>query len=162
MKNALIVISLVLISLTACSKEKRDGFQLFYKQYHDQTGVISFKLPASLANIFVDNEDEEAKEFLKKADNVTFLIADPRSSGMIDTMNLLMPVKKWPVLMEIKDGSSTVRFMVYQQENYIRQILMTVQDGNELVIMAIKGKFTIDDAKKIAKSIDVNKASKKE
>ena len=64
--------------------------------------------------------------------------------------------------MEIKDGSSTVRFMVYQQENYIRQILMTVQDGNELVIMAIKGKFTIDDAKKIAKSIDVNKASKKE
>ncbi len=62
--------------------------------------------------------------------------------------------------MEVKDGQATIRFTARNEKNGISEIIMTVIDQERLVIMAIKGDFTTEDAKKIAKAIDVNKVVK--
>jgi hypothetical protein len=160
MKNTFILISLLFAGMVACSKETPNGFIKFYKQYHDEHGIISFKISAGLANFFVDNEDKEVKAFLKKADKVVFLIADQSRQAMRDSMNICMSADKYPTIMEVKDGQATIRFTARNEKNGISEIIMTVIDQERLVIMAIKGDFTTEDAKKIAKAIDVNKVVK--
>jgi hypothetical protein len=161
MKNTFALISLLFIGLVACSKETPNGFIKFYKQYHDEHGIISFKMSAGLANFFIDSEDKEAKEFMKKADKIVFLIADHSRQAMRDSMKICMPAEKYPTIMEVKDGQATITFTARKEKDSISEIIMTVIDHEQLVIMAIKGDFTTEDAKKIVKAIDVNKAVKK-
>ena len=48
----------------------------------------------------------------------------------------------------------------FDNKGIIEEILMTVVDDNGLVVMCMFGEFTIDDAKKIVKSIKTDNAIK--
>jgi len=161
MKNLSITLIAFFIVLTSCAKTPTTGYNVFYKEYRDTPHTITFKIPGAFAGMFLDDEDKEVKEFVKKMDNVSFFVAENVSKQMIIDLNKSLPESLYKEIMIINSGAEVeVIFLARDNGDVIEEIVMTVIDDNELVVMCMYGEFTRDDAKKIVKAVEVDNAIK--
>ena len=136
-----------------------NSYKKFYRMYRDADYVTTFKIPAGLARIFIDRDEKEAKEFMKKMDDISFFISEQHNNQMIFDLNKNLPEKDYKEMMIVKDGEMEVTFMARDEgDGVITEIIMAVYDPRELVVMCMTGEFTSDDARKIAKSIKTETA----
>jgi len=159
MKTYLIIAVSLIMTLNGCAKEPLSGYKKFYQQYEDADHIVSFKVPGAFANFFIDKEDKEVKDFTKKMDNITFLISENPTNQIILDLNKYLPESEYKQIMVVKDGSDEVTFLAKVNGKAIEEIIMTVYNPDNLVVMCMKGDFTKEDAKQIAKAIKVKDAS---
>lgn len=161
MKNLTFVAIALFITLTGCAEEKtRVGYKTFYNQYNDFASTITFKVPGAFAGMFIDKEDKEVKDFVKNIDNISFFIASETSKQMIIDLNKNVSENLYKHVMEVNDGDTEIIFFVRDNGEMIEEILMTVHEPDELIIMCMYGEFTLEDAKKIVKAINTENALK--
>lgn len=158
MKHLTLAIIAFMVVFTSCAKAPTDGYKKFYREYRDAPHTITFKIPGGLASFLIDSEDAEAKEFMKNIDDISFFIADNASKQMLVDLNTYMPETEYKEMMVIRDGSDEVIFFAKEANSAIEEIIMTVVGDKELVVMAIFGEFTKDDAKKFVKAIKTEDA----
>lgn len=158
MKNIAITLAALFIVFSSCAKVPEKGYKKFYREYRDSPQTITFKIPGGLAGMFLDDEDEEVKEFVKKMDDISFFIADHVSKQMIIDLNKSLPESDYKEIMIIREGDSEIVFLAKDNGELIEEILMTVIGDDDLVVMCMFGEFTRDDAKKIAKAIKTESA----
>ena len=151
----LLIISILMTSFIACanSQEQDDEFVDFYRNYKNTDGVIAFNLPTFLVKAIVDDSDEELEKFVKKTDDIRFFISEKNNNSLYRKLNSHLPQSTYHDLMVIKDGSSTVTFKIREHKNKIQEILMMANGDSSFVAISFTGDFTIDDAKRLAKSI---------
>ena len=89
MKRLFSIIAIVSISILAHAGlgDQESTYKIFYKKYKGTPNTISFKIPGGLASFLIDKDDVEAKEFVKKMDDISFFIADGHSNDMIYELN---------------------------------------------------------------------------
>lgn len=161
MKNLTVVILALFIVLTGCAEDKNAiGYTKFYNQYNDSSNTITFKVPGAFAGMFIEKEDEELKDFAKNIDNISFFIASETSKQMILDLNKNISEDMYKHVMEINNGDTEIVFFARDNGEMIEEILMTVHEPDELIIMCLYGEFTRDDAKKIVKAINTEAALK--
>lgn len=154
----ILVISLFLTSFLACgnSQETNNNFTEFYHTYKNADGVVAFELPMFLVKMVIDNDEEELEHFIKKTDDIRFFISEKGNRALFHQFENHLPKDIYHDLMIIKDGSSTVTFKIRERKNRIREILMTVTEDSAFVVISFTGNFTIEDAKKLTKSIKMD------
>lgn len=158
MKYITLTIIGFMVVLSSCAKTPSDGYKKFYREYRDAPHTITFKIPGGLASFLIDKEDVEAKEFMNNIDDISFFIADNVSKQMLLDLNNYMPESVYKEIMVIRDGSDEVIFFAKEVNNVIEEIIMTVVGDKELVVMAMFGEFTKEDAKKFVKAIKTEDA----
>lgn len=150
----------LILSVTSFAKQPADGYFKFYNQQRKASNTVSFKIPASFASIFFDkHEDKEIKDFLKELDDLSFLIIDKVTDAVILDLNESMPEELYKQLMIVRDGDTEISFMVRDNGEFVQELIMTVVEPEELVILCFTGEISRENAKKLAKSINVNSAS---
>jgi len=154
-KMRILLISLLLTSFVACgnSQENNNDFTEFYKANKNTEGVVAFELPMFLAKMVIDKDEEELKEFMKKTDDIRFFISDKSNTTLYRKLENHLSPNVYNDLMIIKEGGSTVTFKIRENKNKIREILLTVVEDSSFVAISFTGEFTIEDAKKMAKSV---------
>ncbi|HAN00115.1 MAG TPA: hypothetical protein DCQ26_16065 [Marinilabiliales bacterium] len=160
MKTFTLIFAALLITLSGCAKNPESGYKKFFNEYHKYPNATSFKIPAGLATFFIGDEDEEAKEFMDDMDDISFLVFDKLEKQLLIDLNTCLPAKDYKEMMVVRDGTSEVTFLAKDNGTYIEEIVMTVVDANELVVMCITGEFTKESAKKLTKSINIGNATK--
>ena len=157
-KMRILVISLVLTGFMACgnSQENNENFTDFYWDNKNINGVVTFELPMFLAKMVIDNDDGEMEYFVNKTEGIRFFISDRANTGLYRKLERYTPKGVYNDLMIIKDGSSTVKFQIRERKNKIREILMTVKEDSSFVAISFTGNFTIEDAKKLTKSVKMD------
>ena len=142
-------------SFLACgnSQDNNDDFSEFYHEYKNTDGVVAFELPMFLAKMVIDKDDEELEHFVKKTDDIRFFISDKSNTVLYRELEKHLPKDNYHDLMVIKKDGSTVTFKIRERKNKIREILMTVIEDSSFVAISFTGNFTIEDAKKMAKSV---------
>lgn len=151
----ILIISLLLTSFLACgnSQETNNDFTEFYHAYKNTDGVVAFELPMFLAKMVIDKDEEELNDFVKKTDDIRFFISDKSNVALYRKLENHLLDGVYNDLMIIKEGTSTVTFKIRERKNMIREILMTVKEDSSFVAISFTGNFTIEDAKKMAKSV---------
>ncbi len=150
-----LILSILLTSFFACgnSQDNNNDFTEFYRANKNKEGVVAFELPMFLAKMVIDKDEEELKQFMKKTDDIRFFIAESSNTALYRKLKNHLSPDIYHDLMIIKDGGSTVTFKIRENKNEIREILMTVVEDSSFVAISFTGKFTIEDAKNMAKSV---------
>jgi len=161
MKNYIAVLLLSVFALNGFAQNL--SAKQLYKKYKRQEQVTSFTLPGFATKIgswFIDSDDAEIKFVLKKIKGVKFAIAE-----QIKGKKGLMKFNKWSAtqldpdvyepLITIKDGKDEVQFLINEDTNNIKELVMFVKGEEDLVMMIINGKFKMEDVNKMVKSINV-------
>ncbi|MDR2804342.1 MAG: DUF4252 domain-containing protein [Dysgonamonadaceae bacterium] len=102
----------------------------------DMNGVNIKDIASKLDQIDIFTSEKEAAKQMMKKEIMAFFKINP----------------SYEVLMTIKDENNHVRFYAQKEGDYIRSLIMFVEDENECVIIRLLGKFTTEDIQGIVEN----------
>lgn len=148
----LFVINLLCISSLSAWQD----YDRFYRDHKNEAGVFSFSVPVSLLQVFLEDEPE-LDDVLSKVDRVSFLVSDENATELTRELNRELAESQYKDMIQMKDGTSTIRLKGKDDGEGLEEIIFSVEDEGALVVICVKGLFTYDDARELARSINTDR-----
>ena len=129
--------------------------QNFYNQHKEEGYLMKMDLGGWLLDLALQGEDTQ--DLVEKITNVKLLIAGETSKiKREDTKQLLNDIRSesFSDLMQIKEEDGIVHFMVREKGDIITDAVMVAHGDDGMVIIALEGKFTYDDLRKLNLNTD--------
>jgi hypothetical protein len=106
-----------------------------------------------------DIPDEEAQklgELISKVNGIRILSGEKVDGPKLfsDAMNTL-DRNRYEELMDVKDKDSTVKFMVREENNRIREFLMLTGSKDSFTLLSLLGSFTYEDLNTLADKTNI-------
>lgn len=158
MKTKFSIILLVFIFASSCLFAKSDGYDLFYKTHKKHNTVINLDIPVIILGLFLDsNDDKEMRKLLRKTDDFKIFVAEGSKTHFLPIINEYLPSEIYKDFLIVKESESDdVTIKIKETENIISEIILLVEEGQDLIAISIKGKFTADDLMKYMNVIDID------
>ncbi len=142
-----LIVLFIVISVTA----QDYAFKQFYKS-HKKQAEISLNVPSFLARMFIDNDDVDEEELLKKASNFKILVFN-NDEGVRSDFKKFVKKGDFKTLVRVKDGNDRAEVYFVERGKYIREIvIMAGSKGDELVLLGLKTKLTKEELASIVNS----------
>lgn len=169
MKKLTVLLALL---ITPCLVMAQGVFDKF-EDVNDVTSIIvtknMFKL---LAQIDVDSDDPEVKEYMNLVDNLEnikiFITDNPEVAAQMksDVTKYVNKNSKLSELMRVKDEGKNIKFYSREgaSENYVSELLMFMEgkdiqmdelQGDGTIIMSITGNIDLKQVSKLTKDLNV-------
>jgi hypothetical protein len=158
MKTKSIIAGLLLILATGASFAQNDWFAKFADQEDITQITITSALlkmaPSMAASASMNGVN--LKNIIDKLEQVDIFTSNTevsRQKMKKEITTFFKDNKSYEVLMKIKDGSDNVIFYGQKEDDFIKSLVMFVDDPTDCVIIRLLGKFTTEDIRKITESV---------
>ena len=142
-------ILLLLIIVLASSCAAHTSFNSFYKNNQEDSD-FSFGLSSSLIASFLPDEDmEEIKPLLKKAKHVRILVFSENAEEKTEKFQKFISRSKFEKVVKIKDDNDQLAFFTLEKKAQIKEIVLEISSGDELVLLGLKTNLSQEDLEKI-------------
>jgi hypothetical protein len=142
-------IILLLIIVLASSCATHTSFNTFYKN-HQEDSDFSFGLSSSLIASFLPDEDmEEIKPLLKKAKHVRILVFSENAEEKTEKFQKFISRSKFEKVVKIKDDNDQLAFFTLEKKAQIKEIVLEISSGDELVLLGLKTNLSQEDLENI-------------
>jgi hypothetical protein len=142
-------IILLLIIVLASSCATHTSFNTFYKN-HQEDSDFSFGLSSSLIASFLPDEDmEEIKPLLKKAKHVRILVFSENAEEKTEKFQKFISRSKFEKVVKIKDDNDQLAFFTLEKKTQIKEIVLEISSGDELVLLGLKTNLSQEDLENI-------------
>ena len=158
MKNLIIItVALLLLSLQSCIVSSTPKMGFFDNPHYDYKGAkfTSINVPMFLAKPMVkkamreEGESEELINLIRKISDIKVMTVENGNKEMLTDLTKYLTKNNFEEWMTVKKENETVNFQAKQKGEVIKNLLITVHSGNELVFVDVSGKFTADDISRI-------------
>ena len=158
MKNLIIIpVALLLLSLQSCIVSSTPKMGFFDNPHYDYKDAkfTSINVPMFLTKPMVkkamreDGESEELINLIRKISDIKVMTVENGNKEMLTDLTKYLTKNNFEEWMTVKKENETVNFQAKQKGEVIKNLLITVNSGNELVYVDISGKFTADDISRI-------------
>ena len=137
----------IAMSLVSCASNT--SFNTFY-QDHQSDSEFSFGISSSLVAGFLPDEDmEELKPLLKKAKHVRILVFSENPQDKSEKFDRFINRSKFEKVVKVKSDEDKLAFFTLEDKDRIREVVMEVSTGDELVLVGLKTNLTQEDVAKI-------------
>lgn len=159
MKSIFTFFSALLIawSMQSCMVSHKPNSGFFDNPYYDYKGAqfTSINVPMFLAKPFAkkalrdEGENEEVINLIKKISDIKVMTVENGNPIMLADYANYLTRNNYDEWMTVKKDTEVIKFQAKQKGEVIKNLLITVNSGNELVFVDVSGKFTADDISKI-------------
>ncbi len=154
-------IILISILLASCG-----GSRHINQVYHDfnrfDEGVTKFRVPGWLiwlgsGIVHEGTKDQDLKsalQIVKKIKGIRFMVVEKEnaiSKGQVNGLINNLRQSSYEDLFYIKDGNSTVSFMIREKNEKVKNLLIVVSEPDNFVLTHIKTKIKYSDLSKLIK-----------
>ena len=126
-----------------------------YYNYNDAQ-FMSINVPMFLAKPFIkkalkeDGESEELINLVKKIGDVKLMMVSNGNEEMVSDFSKYLIKSNFEEWMTIKKENEVIKIQAKQKGNQIRNILITIASGKNLIYVDVTGKFMAEDISRIA------------
>ena len=147
-----------LFVLSISAQEK--NFKQFYKA-HKKEATVSLNVPAFIANLFMDDQDDEQlEELLDKARNYKILVFKNNVNSVQKDFKAFVKHNKLKTIVKIKDKGDKVNIHFREENSKIKEIIVNVFSKNqESVLVGLKTNLTRKELSAIISKSKVKIAS---
>ncbi len=158
MKNLILIpVALLLLSLQSCIVSSTPKMGFFDNPHYDYKGAkfTSINVPMFLTKPMVkkamreEGESEELINLIRKISDIKVMTVENGNKKMLTDLTKYLTKNNFEEWMTVKKENETVNFQAKQKGEVIKNLLITVHSGNELVFVDVSGKFTADDISRI-------------
>lgn len=143
--------------LQSCIVSQSPQNTFFDNPYYDTKDAkfVSVNVPMWIAKPIIkkalreDGESEEMINLIRKVKDVKILTVENGNKEMLTDFSKKLVNKNFQEWMTIKKDGQNINFQAKQEGEIIKKLMITVNSGNELVFVDVKGNFTADDISKI-------------
>jgi hypothetical protein len=144
----------LMLLFTSCATHT--SFNDFY-QSNQKASDLSLGVNASLIRGFLNGEDyDEIKPLLKKAKHIRILVFEENAQDMTLKFNKFIRRSNFDELVSIKDDGDRIRIYTLQDQDKIREVVLNIGTGDELLLLGLKTNLDQEDIGKLMNQIDVN------
>ena len=117
----------------------------------------SINVPMFLAKPMVkkamreEGESEELINLIRKISDIKVMTVENGNKEMLTDLTKYLTKNNFEEWMTVKKENETVNFQAKQKGEVIKNLLITVHSGNELVFVDVSGKLTADDISRFIK-----------
>lgn len=145
MKN--IIFLLIIVTFSSCAINT--SFNNFY-QAHEDDSEFSFGLSSSLiANFLPDDDVEDIKPLLKKAKHIRILVFSEHAEDKTEKFDKFINRSKFEKVVKVKSDDDKIGFFTLQKNKKIKEIVLEISSGDELVLIGLKTNLTQEDLDQI-------------
>jgi hypothetical protein len=132
-----------------------------YYNYNDAQ-FMSINVPMFLAKPFIkkalkeDGESEELINLVKKIGDVKLMMVSNGNEEMVSDFSKYLIKSNFEEWMTIKKENEVIKIQAKQKGNQIRNILITIASGRNLIYVDVTGKFMAEDISRIANFSEKN------
>ncbi|RUA09084.1 MAG: hypothetical protein DSY82_06390 [Flavobacteriia bacterium] len=144
----------VFVLFSSCATHT--SFYDFYEKNHSDSD-FSIGLNSSLLSNFLSDEDyEEIKPILRKAKHVRILVFSDNYDPMRKKFNKFIKRSDFENLISIKDDEDKVKIYTLENKDKIKEIVVDISTGEELVLLGLKTNISPDDLSKLLRDNDIS------
>ncbi len=144
MKIFLFAISFAILS--SCSAQTT--FKTFYTE-NNQQADFTMGFSTSLIGGFLADDDEEIKELMKKAKHTRIMVFSENWEKTNSNFNKFIKRSGYDKLVKIKDDNDKISLYALEEKGVIKEIVVQISTGDELVLLGLKTNLTYDDLSKM-------------
>lgn len=158
MKNLILIpVALLLLSLQSCIVSSTPKMGFFDNPHYDYKGAkfTSINVPMFLTKPMVkkamreEGESEELINLIRKISDIKVMTVENGNKKMLTDLTKYLTKNNFEEWMTVKKENETVNFQAKQKGEVIKNLLITVHSGKELVFVDVSGRFTADDISRI-------------
>ena len=150
MKKLALLLSLAVLS--SCASQT--SFNTFYKNNNEYSD-FSLGLNSSLIAGFLSDDDEDVKELLKKAKHVRVMVFSDDYDQMNSKFNKFVNRSTFDRLVKVKENDESVNLYALEADKKIKEIVIQISTGDELVLLGLKTNLTHEDLATIFEENDI-------
>jgi hypothetical protein len=156
------VVTLLLIALfPVLAIAQNSAIDKVFKKYADREGftvvTISKGLLKMAANI--DDEDQEASEFLNRINAIKILAAEENNNvNLYDEVLSDLDKSDYEELMTVKSVDEEVLMLAKKDGDVIEELILLVGGKEDNALVFISGRMSMKDMAKISKSVNIEGA----
>lgn len=151
------IISLFIFSVQSCFVSQKPKMRFFDNPYYNygDAKFVTVNVPVWLAKPFVkkalreDGDGEQMIPLIKKLKDVKVMTIENGNAEMVADFAKYLTKNNFEEWMTVKKENEVITFQAKQTGDEIRNLLITVASGNNLVYVDIKGKFTAEDISRV-------------
>jgi hypothetical protein len=145
-----ILLLLIIFGLSSCAVNT--SFNTFYQDNEDDS-EFSFGLSSSLIARFLPDDDiEDIKPLLKKAKHIRILVFSEHAEDKSEKFDKFINRSKFEKVVKLKSDDDKIAFFTLQRNKKIKEIVLEISSGDELVLIGLKTNLTQEDLDKLLKS----------
>lgn len=138
-------LSLIALLVVLCSCGVSTPYDTFKE---DNKDAITFSVSTSafLAHMFIDEDDvHEIKSVVHGVKRYKVLVADDKAELLEAKFKELAKSGAYEKLFYLNEQGNNVTLYMYKKKDKIREILLKVKEGNDFVLVSVRGNLKIKD-----------------
>jgi len=151
MKNLFFILAVVVLT----SSSAQTSFKTFYTE-NNQDADLSLGLNTSFIANFISNDNEDIKELVKKSKHTRIMVFSDDWEYTNSKFNKFIKRSKYDKLMKIREDNDNVTVYILEQKELIKEIVVQISTGDELVLLGLKTNLTYDDLARILNNNDIS------
>lgn len=155
-----IIIAFILM-IPSWSFAQESALNTFYEKYSGKEGYVSVYITEFTFQLFKQVENaQEGKDFdetVTKLKGIKMLTPDSvNRSTFLDDLRAALPKNQYKDMMVVRDGSSTIRFMLKEEGSKITEFIMTIEGEDSPFLLFLEGDIDLNEVAKLARTMDIN------
>lgn len=153
------MIAMLLILTAGLSWAQSKDFNDICQRYKSLEGVETFKMRGFgcfIASLFVGGEESSVGTLVRSCSSCQLLVCDGTGSKQLyKDIKSYLHTNNLEELMNIKERGEQVKIYVKEQSGIIRQLFLAVMDGQEMVFLLLKGKFSQELLQEVMENVEI-------
>jgi hypothetical protein len=158
-KLIFLIISVMLITVNSCITDTKQQATEIFSEYEGQSGFVIFRVPPALLRMFIKSDSTTDKKLIEKLDIIQVVIFaenenSARYSEVNKKVNDKITLSDFNLISNISQEQKNINIFAIHKETQIKEILLMITGGDEIIAIDFVGDMSIEDVIKLANKID--------
>ncbi|MEA3317288.1 MAG: DUF4252 domain-containing protein [Bacteroidota bacterium] len=154
----LLLATTILISSSCITDSKQESSKIF-SEYEGENGFLIFNLPPALLKMFIKSDSINNEKLITKLDIIQVIVFDENENSrqyqkVLEEINNKISLSEFKLISNISEENENINIFAINKETQIREILLTITNGNEFIALDFVGDMSIKDVVNLANKID--------
>ncbi|NOY37629.1 MAG: DUF4252 domain-containing protein [Chlorobi bacterium] len=158
MKKTILFLAMIISGIAAFGQ--RTAADDLFDKYAGKDGYTTVYISKGLFRMVsqLDPEDQEAQALLNGLESIRILASEDNGTGInfFKEIEGKLPKGKYEELMVIRDGEEHVKFLVNQEGDIIRELLLIAGGEGDNALIIIRGNLSLKSIARLAGSLDID------
>ena len=133
----------------------------FYEKYSGKEGYVSVYITEFTFQLFKQvesaQEGEDFENVVTKLKGIKMLTPDSvNRSTFLNDLRAALPKNQYKDMMVVRDGPSTIRFMLREEKSKITEFIMTIEGEDSPFLLFLEGDIDLNEIAKLSKMMNIN------
>ena len=141
---------------------QNDAITQLFDQYYNDEAFTKVSISSKMFELFTkiepgDEDEEEVLKAISQLEGLKVLAADSigNSKAMYDDVVKKVSANGYEELMEVKDASENMKFMIREEDGIINELVTVVGGNKSFALISLYGVIDLKNISKLSKSMNI-------